>query len=254
MTLTCPNCQARLQLDDAKTPSQSFSVRCPKCRTAVKLQASEDAHEPAEIAVTAGGFRMDRTLAPRFSLAADAPAEATDQDRKPDHDASDLMKLFAEVFRNVDGVAGNARINAKGMRRLLICTGTDHREAIARSLASLDYEVFVAENTSQALGRMREERMDVVVLEMNFDPVEQGTAFVLREIKLMRPSERRRLFLVYLSPSMRTLDPHAAFLHNVNLVFNPADLEQLPAALESSLRKYNELYRNYFAALSIPAI
>jgi CheY-like chemotaxis protein len=87
-----------------------------------------------------------------------------------------------------------------------------------------DYEVFVAENTAEALGRMREDRMDVVVLDGNFDTVEQGFAFVTREVKSLQPSERRRLFLVYLTPNARTMDMHAAFLHNANLVVNPADI------------------------------
>ena len=112
----------------------------------------------------------------------------------------------------------------------------------------------MAENTEEALGRMREDRIDVLILESNFDPVEQGFAFVTREVKLMRPSERRRLFLIYLTPSARTMDLHAAFLHNANLVVNPADVEGLPEALEVSMRHYNELYRDFNRALDVSAI
>jgi len=249
MTLICPNCQARLQMDDAKAPMQSFTVRCPKCQTAVKLKSPG---EPAE-APSTGGFRIDRTLAPRFTMDNDAPAAAEEHSSKAAPDANDLVRLLAEVLRG-DGLAGASRLNAQRMRRVLICGAPEYREATARSLAELNYEVFVAENSPQALGRMREERMDIVLLDANFDPVEQGTAFVLREIKLLRPSERRRVFLVYVSPALRTMDPHAAFLHNVNLVFNPADMEQLPAALVTALRKYNEMYRDYFAALKVQAI
>jgi hypothetical protein len=101
---------------------------------------------------------------------------------------------------------------------------------------------------------MREERMDVIVLDANFDPVEQGVAFITREVRLLRPSERRRLFFVYLTSGVRTMDLHAAFLHNVNLVVNPSDVEQLPDALDISIRHYNELYKPLYNALDIAPI
>ena len=122
-------------------------------------------------------------------------------------------------------------------------------ETVAESLALNEYEVFIAANMAQGLGRMREERMDVIVLDANFDPLEQGVAFITREVRLMRPSERRRLFLVYLTAGVRTMDLHAAFLQNVNLVVNPSDIEQLPEVVDICIRHYNELYRPLLRAL-----
>ena len=75
---------------------------------------------------------------------------------------------------------------------------------IARKLAGSDFEVFVAEETRQAVETMRANKMDVVLLDPQFDPAEQGLLFVIREINVMRPPQRRRLFFVLLSPSMRT--------------------------------------------------
>lgn len=165
---------------------------------------------------------------------------------------SDVAKLLAQILGRADGFS--TALRARNLRKALVCVPTEYRDAAARLLAEHDYEVFVAENTPQALGRMREEDMDVVLLDANFDPVEQGTAFVMRDIKSLRPAQRRRVFLVYASTSLRTMDLHAAFLQNVNLVFNPSDLDQLPEALEASIRNYNELYRDYFAALKLAAI
>ena len=65
---------------------------------------------------------------------------------------------------------------------------------------------------------MRENRLDVVVLDQDFDPIEQGAAFVTREVSVLRPAQRRRLFFMLLSPVLRTMESHAAFLHNVNAV------------------------------------
>ena len=96
--------------------------------------------------------------------------------------------------------------------------------------------------------------MDVIVLDANFDPVEQGVAFITREVRLLRPSERRRLFLVYLTAGVRTMDLHASFLQNVNMVVNPSDVDQLPDALELSIRHYNELYKPFNRALDVTPI
>jgi len=57
-----------------------------------------------------------------------------------------------------------------------------------------------------------------------------------------------------LSPSLRTLDAHAAFLNNCNAVVNLQDLNDLPRILEVGLREFNELYRELNGALNLAAI
>jgi CheY-like chemotaxis protein len=167
------------------------------------------------------------------------------------------MKLLAEVLRHADtGAPKSAAVKrpAWSRRKALVCVDPERSTEIAKGLVEKDYEVFVAGNTAEALGRMREDRIDVVVLDGDFDPVEQGFAFVTREVKLMQPSERRRLFLVYVTPNAHTMDLHAAFLHNANLVVNPEDLARIPEALDVSLTYYNELYRDLNRALELAPI
>ncbi|HMJ26276.1 MAG TPA: zinc-ribbon domain-containing protein [Pyrinomonadaceae bacterium] len=263
MVLICTKCEARLQLDEAKTPARPFTVRCPKCQTSVTVQPASATVVEGEIAVAEEPAPMrspfDRpTKAPRFTLAAGDPeavAVGTDGSMPG---LSDLAKLLADAMRQSGGVAavhGRDRTRpAWDRRKLLVCVSPAYREVIARPLAAQDYDVFVADNMAQGLGRMREERMDIVILDANFDPLEQGVAFMTREVRLMRPAERRRLFFVYLTSGVRTMDLHAAFLHNVNLVINPSDVEQIPEALEVSLRHYNELYRDFVRALDVAPI
>lgn len=129
-----------------------------------------------------------------------------------------------------------------------------YRETTARLLADNGYDVFVAENTTQAVESMREEQMDIVILDPLFDPVEQGSAFVTREVNTLRPADRRRLFFVSLSPSVRTFDLHTAFLTNCNLVVNPSDIEKLPRVLDRAIRDFNELYRDFNAVARVSAL
>lgn len=264
MVLICSKCEARLQLDEAKTPSGPFTVRCPKCQTSVNVPGTATSPEPvtSEAATSSEGSPMNRLLferpatAPRFTTGAE-DSETTSVSQSAPTGLSDLTKLLADAIRQSEARTGAGRGRSRpawDRRKVLVCASPAYREVIARPLADNDYEVFVAENMAQGLGRMREERMDVVVLDANFDPLEQGVAFITREVRLMRPSERRRLFFVYLTSGVRTMDLHAAFLQNVNLVVNPSDVEQLPEALEISLRHYNELYRDFGCALDISPI
>src|SRR5262249_58434815 len=93
-------------------------------------------------------------------------------------------------------------------RKALVCASEPYRELVARKLTESGFQVFVAEDTRQAVETMRANKMDVVLLEPQFDPAEQGSAFVIREINILRPPQRRRLFFVLLSPSLRTMDAH----------------------------------------------
>jgi predicted Zn finger-like uncharacterized protein len=262
MLVICSNCKARLQLDESKVPSHAFKLRCPKCQSRIEIKSAVRSDNdttgmtfPEEMTPPStqdSPFERPPVAAPFKPAHADAEvAEA------PATSSNDVMKLLAEVLRHADSGAPKSVASKRpawSRRKALICVDDERRSPIANGLVERDYEVFVAENTAEALGRMREDRIDVVLLDGDFDPVEQGFAFVTREVKLMQSSERRRLFLVYLTPNARTMDSHAAFLHNANLVVNPADIERLPEALEVSLRYYNELYRDLNRVLELAPI
>jgi ActR/RegA family two-component response regulator len=266
MVLICSKCEARLQLDEARTPSRPFTVRCPKCQTSVSVQPTSDASpEPLTAEGTIAPDPDPLPNRPLFERPVTAPLFRPGRDDSNAVSVGDgavpglneVAKLLAEAMRQSEGAIVRARGRSRpawDRRKVLVCASPAYREVIARPLADSDYDVFVAENMAQGLGRMREERMDIIVLDANFDPLEQGVAFITREVRLLRPSERRRLFLVYLTSGVRTMDLHAAFLNNVNLVVNPSDVEQLPEALEISLRHYNELYRDFSQALDVAPI
>jgi predicted Zn finger-like uncharacterized protein len=261
MLVTCTNCEARLQVDENKLPSHSIKVRCPKCQNGIEVRPPSLEPDPNAItppqdmappSSATSPFQLPIAAA-RFKPAdIDTAADHREDDRMP---SAELAKLLAAALRQAGpATKGLSDSHSWERRKALVCTNSEYRETIANSLVAMDFEVFVAANTAEALGRMREDKIAVLVLESDFDPVEQGFAFVTREIKLMRPPERRRLFLTFLTPTARTMDLHAAFLNNANLVVNQADVERLPEALEVSIRHFNELYRDFNRALELTAI
>lgn len=261
MLVICSNCKARLQLDEGKIPPHAFKVRCPKCQGGIDVKNSLEESDtaatmslPAEMTPTQSASPFER---PPVAAPFNAPTVESPAADASNSVSSELAKLFSELVRQKDETftkSGLSRRPAWDRRKALVCTEPAQRDSVANGLAGRDYEVFVAANTAEALGRMREDRIDVLILDGNFDPAEQGSAFVMRELKLMRPAERRRLFLVSLTSNARTMDLHAAFLHNANLVVNPADLERLPEVLDVSLRHYNELYREVNRVLEVTPI
>jgi hypothetical protein len=255
-----------LQLDDAKVPSRSFTIRCPKCQQIINAQPPAQSGGEQQGALAVGETpALDNprykqpTPAPAYNPEMSAPAEEVRAYEQPaGMEGGDIAQMLLALLQRGATEKALAPTPSSGLawerRRALVCTTPAYRDAVARSLASDNYQVFVADDTTQAIERMREDHMDVVILEPGFDAVEQGAAFVTREVSIMRPAERRRLFFVHLSPSVRTLDTHAAFVNNVNLVVNPADIEILPHALGRALRDFNELYRDFMSALKIAVV
>jgi len=170
--------------------------------------------------------------------------------------SDETVRMLFELLSKGTG-AGTENPHARpswDKRKALVCTSEPYRETVARKLAEAGCQVLVAEDTRQAVETLRASKMDVVVLEPQFDSTEQGSVFVTREINVLRPPQRRRLFFVLLSPSLRTMDAHAAFLNNVNAVVNVADVEELSRLIEVGLREYNELYRDFYSAFGLTAL
>ncbi|MFL6230329.1 MAG: zinc-ribbon domain-containing protein [Pyrinomonadaceae bacterium] len=265
MVITCQQCSARLQLDDTKVPSRAFTVRCPKCQQMINAQPPT----PATPASVGGGAlaigempavhdsRFARPMAaPAFhpegpgSGDTVAPADSLRTDRE--EIAQLLSSLLQRAMTSAASAASQGTIR-RGWdhRRALVCAEQDQRFAVARVLVESGYEVFVAEDTTQAIERMREDKMDIVLLDPTFDAVEQGAAFIRREISALRPAARRRLFFVVIAPDMRTGDQHTAFINHANLAVSHADLEDLPALLDRTVREFNELYREFNKATQV---
>jgi predicted Zn finger-like uncharacterized protein len=261
MVIICQQCSARLQLDDTKVPARTFTVRCPKCQHIINAQPPA-AQASGEQQGALGLSGSSSTSNSRFERPRPAPAykledeggDASTGAAAPDKE--DVAQLLASLLQRAMTTADetsktSAHRRPFAHRRALICAGEEHRFAVARALVENGYEAYVAEDTTQAIERMREDRMDVVFLDPNFDPQEKGAAFIKREVSALRPAARRRLFFVHLSPDTRSADQHAAFIHHANLTINPAEIEEMPYVLERAIRNFNELYRDFNRALQV---
>lgn len=255
MIIVCQKCSSRLQIDETKISKSQFTVRCPKCNSSIEAGPSHATTEQS--AVSVGGSPATSNTRYEHQKAAPLFELETTNDTSPAASKNDqLLELLSGLVTQSSGVVAppqGAR-PSWNPRKALVCVPEENREPIARALAETGYQVFVAEDTRQAVERMRENPLDVVVLDARFDPVEQGSAFVTREVNVLRPTQRRRLFFVLMSPTLRTMDAHAAFLNNVNAVLNVADIPDLPKLVEHRMRAFNEFYKDFNTAMRLPAI
>ena len=253
MIIVCQKCSTRLQVNEETSPQRPFNVRCPKCGSTVSSGPVSPATEQSALAV--GGSpatdhpRFEQTTAREYEAAKPSPVNGTAS-------SDDAVRMLVDLLsKGTNTHADNPMARpAWDKRKALVCTSETYRDTVARKLTESGYHVFVADDTRQAVETMRANKMDVVLLDPQFDPAEQGSVFVIREINVLRPPQRRRLFFVLLSPSLRTMDAHAAFLNNVNAIINITDLDDLQRIMEVALREYNELYREFYSAFSLTAL
>jgi predicted Zn finger-like uncharacterized protein len=256
MIIVCQNCSSRLQVDETKIPSRPFSIRCPKCNSNIDCGSTSPGVEQSAIAVG----DSQATENPRFDQPKPAPLFEPEQPSKDTNVGTTSAEKLIELLSGLLSQAGTTSSGGPGVRpswnprKALVCIPEDNRENVARALSENGYQVFVARDTTQAVDRMRENQLDVVLLDQRFDPVEQGAIFVTREMNILRPAQRRRLFFVLLSTSLRTMDAHAAFLNNVNAIINVNEIGELPSLLENRVRAFNELYKDFNNVLKVPAL
>src|SRR5262245_15344988 len=215
MIISCPHCATRLQVDEEKSPPP-FTIRCPKCSQTINSSVPHPAAEQSALAVGSS----PSTERARYEQAKPAPAYeiASDtEDRSVSDSNIEALRLLVDLLNKGQGVSldSPSAASSRKRRKALVCTTEPHRERIARSLSESGCQVFVAEDCRQALERMRANGLQLVLLEPQFDAGEQGAAFVVREINVLRPNQRRRIFFTLISPTLRTMDAHAAFLNNV---------------------------------------
>ena len=209
MIIVCQKCATRLQVDGEKSPARPFNVRCPKCNATVSSGVASPASEHGALAV--GG--SPSTEHPRFeqnTARAYEPAKVSQNGENGAATTEDSVRMLVELLskgaHNAPEKPGSRP--SWDQRKALVCTAEPYRETIARRLTQSGYQVYVAEDTRQAVETMRSNKMDA----------------------------------------------HAAFLSNVNLVVNVADLDELHRIMEVTLREFNELYRDFNLAFNLTAL
>ncbi len=244
MNQMCPSCGFDVHIDDSQAPPYAFTMECPRCRKSVTMSPPPKP-EPT--------LKNDATVARTNVMGApNAKAGMTGN-------LQETMMMFMQIMTGAAGASANNPSTGllKGIdpktgyvwtrkNMLICCADQNQRQIIEQVMGDSRYDIHAGQTAAQALEVMHDVKVDLLVLDPQFDAARQGGIAVLRHVSSLMPKYRRRVYIVLVSPQVKTLDTYMAFLNCVNLTVNTDDLESLPAILEKSLKDFNELYRPYF--------
>ncbi|MCS7079707.1 MAG: zinc-ribbon domain-containing protein [Chloracidobacterium sp.] len=224
MQVVCTQCRAKFDIQEKNLPEKPFQVNCPKCRFEMTVKP------PPKATPVLPGARK--------------PMQVNQEV------IAQLIALLTGQLRDSNGSAGP--LASWERRQTLICLADQAQ--VHQVLEKLDHNTYaptVCEEAAKALELMRDTRVDVILLDPQFDSANQGGIAILRHVNSLPPKYRRRTYLVLLSPQVKTLDTYMAFLNGVNLTINTADIDSINQIMERSIRDFNELYRHYNAAAGL---
>ncbi|MBX7173317.1 MAG: zinc-ribbon domain-containing protein [Pyrinomonadaceae bacterium] len=239
MIIRCDNCSVSLQLDESKVPAGHFTVRCPRCQNLIRVNSKQTSTVQ--------------------QLEANVPAPAVEDGKQEfsakeqEFEINNAMRSLLSALQKENKVLDANDESGEKPRRVLLCLG-QRRDAIAKVLVDSGYKVYLAQTPAQANERMREGKTEILVFSPDFAAEFGGAAILQQKLNAMYSSERRRLFLVLVEDNGATLNAHEAFIRNLNLIVNTADIPKLPLILNRALRDFNELYHYFNEATGAAAI
>lgn len=232
MIASCPQCSMSLSFDDDRLPTEPFNVLCPRCRQSVTIMPPPK--EEPKLPGTTG--MLDPSVV------------------EPDGQ-NDTLRALADLLMGSLKQQQPKPVDVdKWQRRgvLLCMDDAANRERMRGALDPARYEVFSADIAPEAIEILHDSRADVIVLSPTFDTDHQGGASMMQYINSLTPQVRRRIYVVLVSPQLRTLDTYLAFANGVNLTVHPEDLGSFQPIFERSVRDFNELYRPFNQATTVP--
>ncbi len=210
MQAQCPQCSARIQIDDAKVPDRSFKVRCPKCQQVMTLpgrgQAPGETGEPA----------------------------ATPPAPPPTPEAPAPMLSPAALER--------AERAAAGERDAIIALVGPAAEPVQKALEHLGFHVDVVEDIEEGARLLEQGVYEVAVT--NRVAAEPGHPETLAQRILRMPLDtRRRVFVILVGETFRSGDGTQAWAAQADLVLHPGDTARAEHLVRATMSERKRLYQ-----------
>lgn len=217
MQANCPKCAQKIVIDDARVPERAFSVKCPKCQTAVKFQGKGAA-----------------------AAAPPAPAPPAAEDPEPEPARTEAPAPMAAPVRRDTPAAQNAG------RAVVALPDRGQAGAIASALGRQGYQVDTIDNADEGSRLIEQGVYDLVVTSRAAAPA--GKESLYQRLSRLSPDARRRVFVVLVGDDFKTGDGASAWTAMADLVMTPRDSGALDAILIKTVEERTRLYQVYMDA------
>ena len=236
MEIVCEECKAKLNIPDEKVPQgQRVSVLCPRCKnkliidtTEARTEVSPPAADEPAVPLSPGQGPPDTSHEEAFE-----PSEPESIPEFDDAEEDDILDTYDE-----------------GEKSALVMENDAHyTEKIKEALEEIGYRYVPAENTQKAVGKMRFQNFDLVILSDHFDDVPLKQSPILDYLNHLSMSVRRKVFLVLISDKFKTMDHMMAFTMSANLVINVKNLDKVSTILKRAVSDNEKFYKVFFDTL-----
>ena len=222
MEIICESCSAKLKIPEEKIPAgKTATLTCPKCKNKITVTNPEKKErEDHKVAET------ESTSISSFDFQEDDDSEQ--------YDAADKPFDFIEE----EG------------KTALICEGdTELIQKMKKVLDLMEYHITVAENTRDALKKMRYHDYNLTIINETFDSNNPDTNGIMIYLERLNMSTRRNMVVALLTNRFRTMDNMMAFVKSVNMIINLEDIKNFDKILSLGISENEYFYRVFKESL-----
>ena len=253
MIITCKNedCQFDINISDDKLPTRPVRINCPKCRTPNNVY-------PAGMAT--GDSKPDSNSSHPEKDNSSAILKEVDNRLAilKEGILNDVFRYVKESKVTASSVPGvGEALSEKKIKKALICDDDKTiRLIIKDSVAKLGFICDEAESVDKALKLLAkgDSQYSLILVDKVFPEDPEGGYKILAHTASLPISERRKLFVAFISGELKTSDSGNAFLLGANALVNKKDLSMLTHILEGEMKDYKRLYSVFTDCLNSTSI
>ncbi len=208
-----------------------MQVQCKHCQARLSIP-DDKIPKGQKVAITCPKCKQ------KFQVAAPAP--------KPQVQAMDDGAGYE--YRDVDEVLQLTFEEGEKLVLAMLSQDID-TEKIREAAEDLGFRFIVAENTRDALSKMRFHHFEMVLLCDNFDGISLDQSPVMNYMNHLPMSSRRKIFLVLFGDDFNSMDHMKAFALSTNLVVNKKDIGKLTPILKRALADHEIFYKVFMETL-----
>lgn len=257
MNLECPHCQVQVRIDPARLPQgRAARVACPKCRDVFPLPTMGTSTSPSaplgaigassQPVPTGNGSPAGFSSSPLSPEAEGWLRRELDglRDRLKAELASELLGAVAAGGVRVGaGVAAASATGADGSTAIVASPDASVASAVGRAVMGLGFQPRPVSDLKTAIKALDDEELRLVVIDQALGADDSDSTKLIEWINRMPGTKRRRIFVAWMSPDVRTMDGGFAFIRGANVVVSTNDLPRLGEVLTEGLAEHEKLYR-----------